>query len=144
MWESHAILRYLANTEQFSAYYPADRQKRALVDQWLDWKNAHIAAPMRPLFFRLFLKMGEFSDRELTECEAECAKSFGVLDQHLAEAGPYVLGHDLTIADCALGMAVHRWLSLELSRPSLTHVEAYYERLTARPAFRKTIMIGIP
>ena len=56
IWESHAILRYLAAKLGPASYYPADLKHRAIVDQWLDWKIAHVSSAIRPLFFRYFLK----------------------------------------------------------------------------------------
>jgi glutathione S-transferase len=144
IWESHAILRYLAAKNGPESYYPSALDRRALIDQWLDWKIAHVAPAMRPLFFRHFLKMGEFSDREVQEAEGECATLFRILDGQLRKTGAYVAGSDVTIADSAIGMAVHRWLSLPLKRPDLPHVAQYYEMLSRLPSYEKTVKIGMP
>src|SRR5208337_4228974 len=80
IWESHAILRYLAAKNGPESYYPSNLVHRAIVEQWLDWKLAHVSPAMKPLFFRYFLKMGEFSGREMQEAEAECVKLFTILD----------------------------------------------------------------
>jgi glutathione S-transferase len=144
IWESHTILRYLAAKNGPESYYPSALDRRAFADQWLDWKIAHVSPAMRPLFFRHFLKMGEFTDREVEEAEAECARLFTILDGQLGKTGAYVAGHDITIADSAIGMAVHRWLSLPLKRPALTHVDRYYEMLSRLPSYEKTVKIGMP
>lgn len=144
VWESHTIMRYLAAKYAAESYYPTILSRRAGVDCWLDWKIAHIAPAMRPLFFRYFLKTGDFTDRELEEGEAECAKLFTILDRQLAKTEAYVEGPELTIADCAIGMAVHRWLNLPLKRPDLPHVSRYYRVLSERPSYKKAILIGIP
>ena len=124
--------------------YPTDLVQRAKVDQWLDWKLSNIPEPMRPLFFRYFLKMGEFTDQQISAAEAECVKFFTILDQQLEKTGAYVAGSNLTIADCATGMAAHRWLNLPLERPELPNLARYYRTLSERPAFQKTILIGMP
>ncbi len=144
IWESHSILRYLAAKYGPESYYPSDLAQRAQVDQWLDWKLAHVSPAMRPLFFRHFLKMGEFSDREVAEAEAESAKLFTILDGQFAKTGAYVTGPDITIADNSIGMAVHRWLNLPLKRPALPHIDAYYQTLSRLPSFEKTVRIGMP
>jgi glutathione S-transferase len=144
IWESHTVLRYLAAKNGPASYYPADLRRRALVDQWLDWKIAHVSPAIRPLFFRYFLKMGEFSDREVAEGEAECAKLFTILDGQLGKTGAYVAGPTITIADSSIGMATHRWLNLPLKRPELPNVARYYETLSKLPSFEKTILIGMP
>jgi glutathione S-transferase len=144
IWESHAILRYLAAKNGPESYYPAALGHRAVVDQWLDWKIAHVSPAMRPLFFRHFLKMGEFTDREVAEAEAESAKLFTILDGQLAKTGAYAAGPDITIADSSIGMAVHRWLNLPLKRPVLPHIDEYYLRLSRLPSYEKTVRIGMP
>jgi glutathione S-transferase len=144
IWESHTILRYLAAKNGLESYYPSNLSQRAMVDQWLDWKIAHVSPAIRPLFFRYFLKMGEFSDREVEEGETECARLFAILDAQLAKTGAYVAGPDITIADSSLGMAVHRWLNLSLKRPSLPHIDRYYKALSRLPSYEKTVRIGMP
>jgi glutathione S-transferase len=144
LWESHTILRYLAAKYGPPSLYPADLRDRALVDQWLDWKIAHVSPAIRPLFFTHFLKTGDFSDREVADAEAECARLFTILDAQLAKTGAYATGPELTIADCALGMAVHRWLSLPVQKPALEHIHRYYRQLSQLPSYQKTILIGMP
>src|ERR1700749_1616741 len=41
LWESHAIMRYLA-LEQRSGLWPADAKERALVDQWMSWQSTEL------------------------------------------------------------------------------------------------------
>ncbi|HZV20037.1 MAG TPA: glutathione S-transferase family protein [Hyphomicrobiales bacterium] len=144
IWESHTIMRYLAAKNGLENYYPTDLKQRAAVDQWLDWKIAHVSPAIRPLFFRHFLKMGEFTDREVAEGEAECAKLFTILDGQLGKTGAFVAGTNITIADCSLGMAVHRWLNLPVKRPELRNIARYYEALSARPSYEATVRIGMP
>jgi glutathione S-transferase len=144
IWESHAILRYLAAKNGPESYYPSNLVHRAIADQWLDWKLAHVSPAMKPLFYRYFLKMGEFTGREMQEAEADCVKLFTILDGQLAKTGAYVAGPDITIADSAIGMAVHRWLNLPLTRPDLPNVARYYETLSRLPSYDKTVRIGMP
>jgi glutathione S-transferase len=143
IWESHAILRYLAAKYAPESYYPRGLDERAAIDQWLDWKLGSLMAPLRELFFHHYLKM-ERPQADVDAAEAQCAKLFGILDAQLARTGAFVTGHNLTIADCALGMAVHRWLGLPVKRPGLSHIERYYAELGTRPAFQSTILTGMP
>jgi glutathione S-transferase len=144
IWESHTILRYLAAKYADDSYYPKALPRRALVDQWLDWKLGHIAPPVRLLFFYHYLKSPIYGEAEAQAAEAESAKLFTILDEQLAKTGAFVTGPDLTIADCTLGMAVHRWLALPLNHPKLDHVQRYYRDLSERPAYKDTVLIGMP
>ena len=44
LWESHAIMQYLANKTPAQDVYPRDAQGRADVDRWLFWSAAHFTA----------------------------------------------------------------------------------------------------
>jgi glutathione S-transferase len=44
------------------------------------------------------------------------------------------------MGDICVGVYVYRWNALDVKRPRLPRVEAYYERLKGRPAFQKHIM----
>ena len=39
MWESHAIIRYLARQYGLGTIYPDDPQKAAMSDQWMTWST---------------------------------------------------------------------------------------------------------
>src|SRR5688572_27880782 len=43
LWESNAIMRYLADTRR-SGLWPTAPKERALVDQWLTWQVAELNA----------------------------------------------------------------------------------------------------
>jgi glutathione S-transferase len=44
------------------------------------------------------------------------------------------------MADIPLGPMIHRYLAVEVERPDLPNIRAWYERLCARPAFREHVM----
>jgi len=57
-----------------------------------------------------------------------------ILEGGLSDGRPFINGEAISIADMALGVAVHRWVSTPFSKPPLPFVDAYYARLQARPA----------
>jgi glutathione S-transferase len=44
------------------------------------------------------------------------------------------------MGDIVVGVYVYRWNALEVKRPSLPRIEAYYERLKQRPPFQQHFM----
>ena len=44
------------------------------------------------------------------------------------------------MADVPIGPALHRLLALEIERPTIPHIEAWYTRLCERPAFQEHVM----
>src|SRR5262245_47137766 len=49
LFESNAIMKYLADKES-SSLYPKDRRRRALVDQWIDFSTIHIGTAVARVF----------------------------------------------------------------------------------------------
>ena len=55
LFESHAILRYLAETKGASPdWYPKNPQKRAIVDQYLDWHHTFLRQGATGLVYRKY------------------------------------------------------------------------------------------
>lgn len=69
-----------------------------------------------------------------------CADFFQRVDQLLSRQ-PFIGGQSLSLADIPLGTHLYRYFSLDIPRPSLPNVLAWYELLQQRPAFRKHVMV---
>jgi len=141
LWESNAILRYLAARHGPEEMYPTDLVARAKVDMWMDWQLTTLIAGVRQLFQGLHVKNPAYTATEQLENAGKLARnSMKILDANLTSSGGYVAGDTLTIADCAISMFVHRWYALPIEHKDFTALEAYYERLKERPAFQKWIV----
>jgi glutathione S-transferase len=71
---------------------------------------------------------------------ARCAALLQLLDRHLEEKS-FLAGDRLTVGDIAAGAQLYRYFELEIDRPALPHVEAWYARLRERPAYREHVMV---
>jgi glutathione S-transferase len=135
--ESNTIVRYLATKHARADLYPADLRQRALAECWMDWANTDASLPMRPVFLGLFVKTPGFTDPKSIEPNAAAwSTQMRLLDDHLAKAGPYVTGTSFTIGDIPVGLVVNRWMNVAFDKPKLPSLEAYYARLSERPAYR--------
>ena len=137
LWESNAILRYLAARHADGApIWPADERARANVDRWMDWQQTTLGPPGTVVFQGLVRTPPEQRDMPAIEAAfGRLGQVWGLLDRQLA-AHPFVAGPDFTLADIATGVYVHRWFSFERERPALPHLRAWYDRLLARPAYQ--------
>ena len=137
LWESNAICRYLAASQGRVDLLPADLRPRALVEQWMDWQLAELNKSWSYAFMGLARKSPAHADPASIEASvAGWNRHMALFDAQLARTGAYATGATLTLADIVLGLSTHRWLMTPMPRPTLAAVEAYYGRLTARPAFR--------
>lgn len=139
LWESNAIVRYLAAKHGAGSLYPTDLRVRADADRWMDWQQTTIASPLGVLFRALLRKPAENVAADALDAAREKASSaWGMLDRALGSRA-YVAGDALTIGDIALGNAIHRWHRLPIERPDLPRLGAWYARLRERPAYAKYI-----
>jgi glutathione S-transferase len=141
LWESNVIVRYLAAKYGGAkgSFYPADIAARADAERWMDWQQTTLAPPMGVLFRALLRTPPESADPAALEAaRAKAAASWAMLDRAL-DGRSYVAGPELTVADVALGNAIHRWQRLPIERPALQRLEAWYARLCDRPPYRQYI-----
>ena len=143
MFESNAITRYLCEKYGKGSLYPENARTRAIADIWMDWKLTAINPMIRPVFWGLIrTPANERNHEEINAAIAQGHKLWAMLDRHLA-GRQYVAGDEFTMGDIPLGPQAHRWMMMVEDRPSMPNFEAWYERLTERPAFQKHCMIPL-
>jgi glutathione S-transferase len=142
LWESNAIVRYLAALYGAGSLWPENPAERALADKWMDYQLGTLFPAFQDALVGLIRTAPENRDPEKIEASVRAtADVIDVLDAHL-EDNDYVAGSSLTMGDIALGSLVYRWLELDIHRPDLPALQAWYERLAGRPAYRKTVMVS--
>jgi glutathione S-transferase len=136
LWESNAILQYLAATfpdKKLDGDGPAGRAK---VAQWLFMNAAHLSPAFAHVFAHTIRLPEDKRIPQLVENgRVEIERGLKALEGQLA-SGPYVLGA-LTIADLSLAatVAVAPMLNVDLSvHPK---VAAWMQRMQERPSFKK-------
>jgi glutathione S-transferase len=145
LWESNTICRYLAAREGRADLLPATPRERAQVEQWMDWQATGLNDAWRYAFMALVRKSPAHDDPRMVEASAASwNRSMRILEQQLARTDAYVVGQTFTLADIVLGLSTHRWFMTPIARPSMPAVEAYYARLSQRPAFMQHGRNGVP
>ena len=140
LWESNAIVRYLAGRHGAGTLCPEDPQARADADRWMDWQQTTVAPQITPIFWNL-VRTPE-PDRDQAAIEAGrlgMIPLMQIMDRHLS-ASSFMVGDRLTMADIPLGVMTYRWLTLIDDRPAMANLEGWYARICERPAFRTTVL----
>ena len=70
----------------------------------------------------------------------DCGRLFGQLEAQLS-GSTFICGDQITGADIVNGAIMYRYMSLSIERPDLPNLQQWYERLTARPAYQKHVMV---
>lgn len=143
LWESNAIVRYLCAKYGNGTLWPEDPVTRAEADKWMDWQTTTVWPNLRTVFWGLVRTPPERRDMNAIEAARKnTGEILSILDARLAKR-EYVAGHRLTMGDIPLGAAVYRWMALDVERPPLRNLEAWYGRLAARPPYRKNVMLPL-
>ena len=143
LWESNAIVRYLAARHGMGTLCPEDLAQRADADRWMDWQMGTLWASLRPAFIGLVRTPPEKRDQtDIAAAIRRTAENLAILDAHLA-GRDYVTGPVFTMADIPLGTTAYRWFNLDVERPVMPELEAWYERLCARPSFMANVMLPL-
>jgi len=137
LWESHAILRYLARRDKTRCLLPASDQQIAHADQWLEWYSSTLWESMKPVFRGLVRTPPEQRNMAaINEGIAALAKNMTMLNKHLSK-NAFVAGDSFSIGDIPLALVAHRWYLLDIERPTVPALDQWFKRVSARPAFQK-------
>ena len=142
VWESHTILRYLAACYGSAQFWSEDAAVRSQSDRWMDWSETALQPDFMMGLFWNFYRTPEAQHDKLTiqKNEATCNAHFQLLDRVL-EGQAFLGGDAFTLADIPAGSLLYRYFELDIERPSLPNVEAWYKRLQERDAYVKNVML---
>lgn len=140
LWESNAIVRYLAAKHGAGGLWPTDLRVRAEADRWMDWQHTTIQTAMTPIFWGLVRTPEAERDKKAIEtARLKGIDLWGIVNRYL-EGRPYLAGESFTMGDIPLGIQAYRWFTLIQDRPRMANLEAWFERLKARKPFQTHIL----
>lgn len=143
MWESHAIVRYLAARHGAGTFWPEDPGARTEADQWMDWQATTFGPPLNAVFWQLIRTPEDQRDQAAVQTAiAALHRHVALLDGWLSER-PYLAGAGVTMGDVPMGVSAYRYFSLPIDRPSTPALRRWYDSLVERPAFREHVMIPL-
>ncbi|PSJ54316.1 glutathione S-transferase family protein [Kumtagia ephedrae] len=143
LWESAAIVRYLGAGYGDGQFWPVSPTARATVDKWAEWIKTSFGPAFLTGIFWPSIAVPE-AKRDLAAiaaAEKRLKTLAAMLDARLAE-GAYLGGEDVCFADMVVGAPLYRYYTLDFERADTPNLRAYYERLTARPAYAEHVMVS--
>ncbi len=135
--ESNAILRYLCNKHGLTDWYPGDPDKRAVVDQWLDWNQARLALPVFQIVFNTAFAGDDADQDAIAAGRRVLPELAGILESTLAERD-FLAGDAATIADFSVASNITQ-LGLVGAQPDGAATAAWYGRVCRIPGYRSAL-----
>ena len=140
LWESPAILKYLAAKRPERALAGSDPKTQALIDQWICWWVCGPEAAMDALAWELFIKPNVLKQPgndpgTIADAHARLNRFLPVLDKQL-EGRDFIAG-PLSVVDFLIGLRLDtgpQFLKFDISR--YKNINTWLERLRAKPYWK--------
>ncbi|MEO0869553.1 MAG: glutathione S-transferase family protein [Cyanobacteria bacterium J06642_11] len=132
LWESNAILNYLAEGTPF---LPQDRYGRAKVLQWQFFEQySHEPYIATARYINKYLGLPKEREAEYRAKQVGGHKALKVMDQHLADH-PFFLGAQATIADISLYAYTHVADEGGFDLSAYGHIQRWFKDFEAIPGY---------
>lgn len=143
IWETGAILRYLAARYGSAPFWPGDGVARAKIDQWAEWAKINITLGFTaPIFWKVVRTAPADQDPvAISQAVAKFDKLLDIAESQLSRAA-FLVGEDLTLADIQFGHVLFRYFDIPITRQHRPMLRRYYDALATRPAFREHVMVS--
>ncbi len=143
LWETGAILRYLAAHYGAAPFWPPEGSARARVDKWAEWSKINVTLSFTvPIFWKVVRTAPADQDPAvINQAVAKLDKILDIADAQLARSA-FLAGSDFTLADIQFGHVLFRYFDISITRQDRPALRRYYLALTGRPAFREHVMVS--
>lgn len=143
LWETGAILRYLANQYGTGHFWPDDLLARTEVDRWMEWSKLNIAlAFTAPIFWRVARTAKALQDPAAIRLAVDHFENKLMIAEEILTTRDYLASAHFSLADIQFGHVLYRYYDIDIQRKSLPNIAAYYQRLLNRPAYCEHVAIS--
>jgi glutathione S-transferase len=142
LWESNAILRYLADAYGAKTSFGGTAKQRAAADKWMEWYQSSVYASFQGIFYqKIRLRAAERNTETLATLMQIVTTQLSLADAVLQRQ--FFMGGDaISLADIPLAASLYRLYTMEIDRPAFAGIDAYYERLKNHAPYRDCVMIS--
>lgn len=145
LWESNAIMQYLADKAGDELLFPRDLRLRADVMRWQYWELAHFNKAFSTLAFEAVAKprnnFGAPDPMRVEVAKADLARYAPVLDAHVAHR-EYLVGRSITLADYSmLQLESYRTL-VPFDFSGYRNLNAYFDHVSKADAWQRSAPAG--
>lgn len=143
LWESNAILSYLADKYDDGTLLPHNAEFCARAAQWMYWSDGSLFPYIKAMMGLLVRTPAEQRDpARVEELKQALNRLIAMLNDDLAQRD-YIAGDAFSIADMALAPLLYPWREVCHDRPDFPHIERWFARIETRPAYRDIVALPV-
>lgn len=141
LWESYAIMQYLADITSSQTLYPADPKARADINRWLFWCGQDFMPGVAILNWENSIKpmigAGAADPVQVLRGESLIANAATILDEHLANS-EWICQSGLSLADLAVSAPLADKDSARLPLDGLENLQRWFKQVQSLDAWTGT------
>ncbi len=141
LWESNAIMQYLASKKPGNTLFPDDAAARANITRWQFWEANHLSRGTGTIAFENVFKPFVLKQESDEAAVASATKTFHtfapVLNAQL-EGKAFITGESLTLADFSVGADFSYAQPGKFPLEDYKHITAWLARLDEVAAWKST------
>jgi glutathione S-transferase len=141
LWESRAIMQYLASKKPGNELWPSDPRAQASIARWQFWEASHLsrgtgAFAFEKLFKPLFMK--QQPDAAALQIGEKDFHTFAPVLNAELEGKDFIVGKTLTLADFSVGACFSYAEASGLPWGDYKNIRSWWARLGEVPAWKST------
>jgi glutathione S-transferase len=141
LWESDAIMQYLADRTDNTTLFPHDLRRRAEVVRWQFWATLHFNRAFGTLAFEAVAKpalgIGPTNETAVAAAQVDLARFAPILNAHL-KGRQVLVGDAITLADYAMIRTEAYQAKIPFDWSPYSDLNAYFERMRHVEAWART------
>jgi len=140
LWESNAIVRYLAGKYEPGRLEPKDAKAQASAGRWMDWQLSVCGPAIQWSLLGAHPARPEKRDHAQIDASREkTTAAMKILDAELGQTR-FVAGDEFSMGDIPVGLIAYRFRRLVPERSSLGNLERWYGELAERLPFKEHVL----
>jgi glutathione S-transferase len=142
LWESNAIMIYLASKKSGNDLWPTDELKRIDITRWMLWQQAHWQQACGTVLWEKLVKkilnQGDPDPSEIKKGE-EGIKRFGAVLNQCLEGKSYLVNNRLSLADFSVAAPLPYAEFCQFPLEGLPHLKKWYGQIESLEAWQKNL-----
>jgi glutathione S-transferase len=141
LFESNAIVRYLAARYGAGTFEPEGWKERAAAEKWMEWQQNYYWPLISEIFMQSVRTAPEKRNAAIIASARErVPKELEVANRHLA-SNRFFAGEELTFGDIVMGTIMWRTHRLAVDLEDAPNVERWFKDLQTREPYRAWVMV---